>query len=296
MFDVMNDEIEITASEMADNLEENQRIIGDWSENIAELAERGVDEGLLDTLREAGPESAGHVNALVEASDDELKELSTAFSEGGNVATDALSKSLGIEESGVAEAVGNLVSETEKSLSERIKSADFESIGGDLTDGLAGGIDDGAIAPRDAAKKMAESTTKATKEAFDTQSPSVVYKEIGTDVTDGLALGINQGTAKVMQAIENMFRSVETHSARSFQGITRGYDDAIKQIERTLSKLPTVTQKSKDDALRALSDSSKRQMNAMKMLSRDNDREIKKLGRSLHKLHKMAQKPTRTNP
>src|SRR5690625_5105216 len=290
MFDVMNDEIEITASEMADNLEENQRIIGDWSENIAELAERGVDEGLLDTLREAGPESAGHVNALVNASDEELKELSTAFEKGGDVATDALSESLGIEKSGVMEAIGHLVTDTESSLSQQIKDANFESIGGDLTDGLADGIDAGTIGPRDAAKKIAESTTQATKEAFDTHSPSVVYKEICTDVTDGLALGINQGTAKVMQAIENMFRSVETHSARSFQGITRGYDDAIKQIERTLSKLPTVIQKSMGDALRALSDSSKRQMNAMKMLNRDYDREIKNIGKSLDKLPKMAQK------
>src|SRR5690625_2099592 len=290
MFDVMNDEIEITASEMADNLEENQRIIGDWSENIAELAERGVDEGLLDTLREAGPESAGHVNALVNASDEELKELSTAFEKGGDVATDALSESLGIEKSGVMEAIGHLVTDTESSLSQQIKDANFESIGGDLTDGLADGIDEGTIGPRDAAKKMAESTTKATKEAFDTHSPSVVYKEIGTEVTDGLSLGINQGTAKVMQAIENMVRTAETHSARSFQGITRGYDDAIKQIERTLSKLPTVTQKSMSDALRALSDSSKRQMNAMKMLNRDYDREIKNIGRSLDKLPKMAQK------
>src|SRR5690625_4531743 len=121
MFDVMNDEIEITASEMADNLEENQRIIGDWSENIAELAERGVDEGLLDTLREAGPESAGHVNALVNASDEELKELSTAFEKGGDVATDALSESLGIEKSGVMEAIGHLVTDTESSLSQQIK-------------------------------------------------------------------------------------------------------------------------------------------------------------------------------
>src|SRR5690625_7572253 len=96
-----------------------------------------------------------------------------------------------------------------------------------------------------------------------------------------------------MQSIENIFRSVETHSSRSFQGITRGYDDAIKQIERTLSKLPTVIQKSMGDALRALSDSSKRQMNAMKMLNRDYDREIKNIGRSLDKLPKMAQKSMR---
>src|SRR5690625_4848067 len=141
---VMKDENEIKASEMASNLEENQRIIGDWSENIAELAERGVDDGLLDTLREAGPESAGHVNALVNASDEELKELSTAFEKGGDVATDALSESLGIEKSGVMEAVGHLVTDTESSMTQQIKDADFASIGGFVTDGLADGIDDGS--------------------------------------------------------------------------------------------------------------------------------------------------------
>src|SRR5690625_3496671 len=290
MFDVMNDEIEITASEMASNLEENQRIIGDWSENIAELAERGVDDGLLDTLREAGPESAGHVNALVNASDEELKELSTSFEKGGDVATDALSESLGIEKSGVMEAVGHLVTDTESSLSQQVKDANFESIGEDVADGYGDGIDKGAIGPRDAAKEMAEGTTKATKEALDTHSPSVVFKDIGTDVTDGLALGINQGTRKVMDAINKMFKSVETHSAKSFKGITKGYDDAVQQIERSLSKLPQVTQKSMGDALKALSDSSKRQLNAMKMLNRDYDREIKNIGKSLDKLPKMAQK------
>src|SRR5690625_6044818 len=73
MFDTLSDEIEITASQMADNLEENQRIVSEWADNIAILAERGVDDGLLDKLREAGPESAGHVNALVNASDEELE-------------------------------------------------------------------------------------------------------------------------------------------------------------------------------------------------------------------------------
>src|SRR5690625_1250871 len=99
MFNTLSDEVEITASEMADNLEENQRIISEWADNIAILAERGVDEGLLDTLREAGPESAGHVNALVNASDSELDRLSEAFSQGGETRSEALAKSLGIEES-----------------------------------------------------------------------------------------------------------------------------------------------------------------------------------------------------
>lgn len=162
MFDTLSDEITITAEKMASNLEENQRIVGEWDDNIAELAARGVDDGLLETLRAAGPESAGHVNALVNASDEEQEHLSTAFAEGGDVATEAFAKSLGIEESGVMDAIGHLVSDTEATLKDQVNSADFQSIGGDVAEGLAEGIDSGSKVAEDASKNMAENTTDAT--------------------------------------------------------------------------------------------------------------------------------------
>lgn len=243
MFDTLNDEAEITVAEMTSNLEENQRIIGEWADNIATLAERGIDEGLLNTLREAGPESAGHVNALVNASDEELSTLSDAFAKGGDTATDALSKSLGIEESGVLDAVGHLVVGTEQALAQQIQSAGFDSIGNDVAEGLAGGIEAGTDGAVKASQNMADDTTNAAKAAFQTRSPSRVFKGIGGDVTDGLALGINQGTAKVIQAIQRMFRAVETGSRQSFSMITRNYNRAVMDIQRTLNKLPLITQR-----------------------------------------------------
>ncbi|GAB2499536.1 tape measure protein [Alkalibacterium psychrotolerans] len=242
MFDTLNEEAEITASEMAKNLEENQRIITEWSENIATLAERGVDEGLLETLRAAGPESAGHVNALVNASDEELERLSSAFSEGGNVATDALSKSLGIEESGVLDAVGHLVTDTESALSDQIKSADFEGLGGNVAEGLAGGISQQSIEAEKASERMGEDVRDATKATLGINSPSTVFKEFGVNIAEGLALGINDGTSKVIQAIEKMLQNIQTDSARNFQNITKDYDRSVKEIERSLKQLPPVVQ------------------------------------------------------
>lgn len=223
MFDTLSDEATVTVEEMASNLEENQRIIGEWAEGIASLTERGVDEGLLDTLREAGPESAGHVNALVNASDTELEKLSGVFAEGGETATNALSKSLGISETGVMNAIGDLVVDTEKSLREQINTADFSGIGGDLTDGLAGGITDGTSDVEAASRKMAEDTTAATRKAFQTHSPSKVYDEIGGDLTDGLALGITSGTIEVLQAVQDMFNHVIKGSSNLFNVTNRSY-------------------------------------------------------------------------
>lgn len=207
MFDRLSEKSEISVGKMTKNLEENQRIITKWSENIATLAERGVDEGLLNTLREAGPESAGHVNALVKASDAELTKLSDAFAKGGDVATDALSTSLGIEKSGVMEAVGHLVTDTGESMKEEIKNADFKSIGGAITDGAADGIKTGTKDVSDASKDMAKETQDATKQALDINSPSGVYKGFGGDITDGMTLGISGGTIKVIQAMKKLSQS-----------------------------------------------------------------------------------------
>jgi len=204
MFDTLSDEVTLTAEEMRKNLEENQRIISEWADNIAELAERGVDQGLLDTLREAGPESAGHVNALVNASDEELERLSSVFAEGGQVATDALSKSLGIHETGVMDAVGDLVTDTEKSLRQQVESADFTGVGNDVASGMADGIEAGTPEAEKASKDMADKTVKATQQALSIHSPSRVFRDIGTDSTDGLTLGINTGTTKVIRASTKM--------------------------------------------------------------------------------------------
>lgn len=207
MFDRLSDKSELSVAEMQKNLEENQRIIGNWAEGIATLAERGVDEGLLETLRAAGPESAGHVNALVNASDAELQKLSATFENGGKVATDALTKSLGIKESGVLEVVGHLVTGTKEALSKSVKDANFLEIGVDIAKGQATGIEKGTPEAEKAAKNMAKATEDAARKESETHSPSKVFERIGNDMKDGLVLSINKGTSDVVKAMTALIKS-----------------------------------------------------------------------------------------
>lgn len=207
MFDQLSDEAVFTIDEMTKNLEENQRIIGEWADGIAELAERGVDQGLLDKLREAGPESAGHVNALVNASDEELQKLSTTFQQGGETATDALSSALDIDKTEIMDKLGHLVVDTEKSLREKVRDADFESIGVDVVHGMAGGIDEKVYEAENAAREMAEDVIDSTQKTLGIASPSKVFKGFGGDVTKGMELGISSGTSKVLNTARKLFRS-----------------------------------------------------------------------------------------
>lgn len=218
MFDVLSSESELTVAEMTANLEENQRVIGAWADNIAILAARGVDEGLLETLRVAGPESAGYVNALVNASDEELAGLSTAFANGGAVATDALATSLGVENNEVVNSVMGLVTETKATMAQEIEAADFGSIGKNVAAGLSSGITEGAAEAVTASETMAQDTIDGAESAFEINSPSRVFKGMGGFITEGLALGVNTGTRQVLQAVTSMFNQAR---AQSMSGVAR---------------------------------------------------------------------------
>lgn len=269
MFDVLSEKSEVSVSKMTKNLEENQRIMGEWATNIAKLAERGIDEGLLNTLREAGPESAGHVKAIVNSSDAELEKLSTAFSKGGDVATKALNTSLDAGKDSVMSAVGHMVTETGTSLAQAIKAANFGEIGTAIPEGMAGGVEDGTPDAVNASKKMANDTTKAAEDALGVKSPSRVFKEIGTNITQGLVLGIDGGAASVVAAIQKMLQTVQTDSSKSLKNIVKSYDASIKEIETALSKLAEIMQKAMKLMLDKLNAGSVLQVKAMADLAKD---------------------------
>jgi hypothetical protein len=290
MFDTLSDKSELTVSEMTKNLEENQRIISEWADNIAILAERGVDEGLLETLRQAGPSSAGHVNALVNASDEELQRLNEVFTNGGQVATEALAKSLGIEESNILDALSNLVTDTDRTLREQIESANFEEHGVYIAEGAAKGIEKGTPEAERAVEHMAEGTQAAFRGAMEIHSPSGVFKDFGLNIAEGLAIGITQGSSKVIQAIQKMFVQVQKDSVANFKSITKSYDGAISQIEKTLAKLPQVTQKSMTNTNNVLTNGNRAQINIMQATSRFYQQYSQQLNAAFTKMTTTVQK------
>lgn len=76
LFDEFNGGAEVSAEELMNNLESNLDGIADWSNNIEELADRGVNKGLIKTLQDAGPQSASKVKALLSMTQPELDKYS----------------------------------------------------------------------------------------------------------------------------------------------------------------------------------------------------------------------------
>src|SRR5699024_2759017 len=260
----------------------------EWADNIAILAERGVDDGLLEKLREAGPESAGHVNALVNASDDELARLNDVFGEGGKVATDALAKSLGIENTEIMDAVGHLVADTGSTLKDEIANAGFDDIGIDVAKGLAEGTKQGTPEAEGAAEEMAKSTTDAAKSEFGVQSPSTVFKAIGGDLTAGLVLGINGGMVDVVTAIKIMFAKFERASQASFRNINSDCKLSINNLSSEMAKLPVAVAKEMTAVNQVMNASSVAQTNALNRLAQSYNRGGVQISKELTLMNKIV--------
>lgn len=204
MFNVLSDESELSVAKMTENLQENQRIIGDWANNIESLAQRGVNEGLLEQLRQAGPESAGYVNAMVQASDTELQALSDAFAAGGETATTAFKTAFRMDD--IPQDVMDMVTQTEQSLREQIQAADFNSIGQNVGQGLSSGISESTGQAAEASSAMGESVNTSAANTMGIHSPSTVFMGYGRNLIEGLVIGIQSSSGRVSAAMSATMR------------------------------------------------------------------------------------------
>lgn len=204
MFNTLSDKQTLSVAEMQANLDENQRVIGQWGENIAALTARGVDEGLLRTLQEAGPQSAGYVAALVNASDAELEGLNTSFKAGGDTATQALKDAFGLGAQEIPKEVMNMVTSAKTTLDSEIKAANFGELGKNISKGAAQGVKDGSSEFESAVKETSQKGQKMMESDNGIKSPSRVYRGYGGFIVDGLVNGIRSKQSQPSDALRQI--------------------------------------------------------------------------------------------
>ncbi|MHC5227581.1 tape measure protein [Enterococcus sp. LJL99] len=215
MFNTLSDEQTLSTEQMIANMQENQRVIGDWANNIAILSERGINEGLLNKLRDAGPESAGHVAALVNSSDEQLARMNEIFDNGGKTATDALKTAFDTGKVGVDESVMGMVANIGETTKNKIDAADFKNLGKAVPDGIAGGVEGNSDAAANAVGDMADDMEQEYRSKTDTHSPSRIYHKFGENLVQGLTNGVTQSLGLVQSAINSLSESLK----RPFDGL-----------------------------------------------------------------------------
>lgn len=199
MFNKLSEESKVSVSEMAANLEHNQEILDRWADNIAILADRGINQGLLQTLRDAGPESAGAVAAIASASDEEFQRLNTAFENGGDAAVQAFITAFGKTEP--AQAATTMIDNIKTTTDAAIGAATFEESGGKIDVDFGGGITDSTASTVAMTDKITDLRAHA-----DTEIKNNCFEETGDQTVEDQATGITNSTAAEDAAKENVQR------------------------------------------------------------------------------------------
>jgi len=258
MFKRLDDKSKTTVSEMTKNMQHNQKVIEDWADNIAVLAEKGIDKGLLEKLREAGPESAGTVAALVAASDTELQELSTVFANGSEVATDALLKQLGLPDvvnsgsdmvdniaggvdtnDNLRTAAERLIQEAKATAEQAVRGSGFEDIGKGIVEGVWQGIKSMESWFRSQVNTFFKGIVDSVKASLGIQSPSKVFAGIGMNMAQGLGLGFGAEMDKVARDMQNVIPTdINMTGSASIQP---SGGDSARQIEAVVNAFSTLS-------------------------------------------------------
>ena len=191
-FQAIEQQTALSADQMTANLQKNIDAVDKWSQNLEILAKRGLDQGLIEQMRQAGPKMADQTQTLVDASDEQLGRLNTKWTEAGDKAKEGFLR--GIKATGVelAPEVQAMVTAIGNEFRDALAEAGFDVKAREIPKKVGEGIE----ANKGAAAQAVNGMTESAKQAFNNLPTEAKYS--GSQVSGGYAQGIteNQGTAQ----------------------------------------------------------------------------------------------------
>ena len=220
---------EFTAAHWRETMEHNQRVMGKWADNVNALTGR-VSNEMLDYIRSLGPEHAHLVQEMVKMSDAELRELEAVFRNNCQVAASAALA--GIDDAQIPMEVANLIFESERSMNDAIRDADFANLGLNLAEGLRDGIREGEELVGTGAAALLREAEEAARTEAETSSPSKVFDRIGGDLTSGLVQGLKRLQDRPTTQLQRLAQSMQhvyNRSERDYTTIGRNIMSGLNQ-------------------------------------------------------------------
>ncbi|MGM9897995.1 MAG: tape measure protein [Enterococcus faecalis] len=231
-FDVIQQKQAISAEQMIVNLQNNQEAVSQWSTNIAELARRGVDEGLLEQLRKMGPEGATQAAELVNSSDEQLQRLNDVFRNTGETTMNAMKEGWQLGKNGLNDEIQALIPNQKETLMTQIKNTDFSNVGLSVTEDFKAGIENG----RKAVEEMTKGIVPKIGEDMKGEVQTVDFSSIGRSIPQGLEKGVEANKQLPLKTSNQMIddivsgarKGLDSHSpSRVFHSIGNDIDSGL---------------------------------------------------------------------
>lgn len=248
-FQTIEQQTALSADQMTANLQKNIDAVDKWSQNLETLAKRGLDQGLIEQMRQAGPKMADQTQALVNASDEQLGALNTKWTEAGDKAKEGFLRGIRATGQELPPEIQSMVTAIGDEFRIALADAGFEVKGREIPQKTAEGIRSGKGDVQQATSEV----TEASKQAFNNLPTEAKYS--GSQVSGGYAQGITDNQGSVQGAVDglknaslgvlaNLFGEGQVKGAELGAGVGDGIlsrSDVVQGSASTLKSNATAT-------------------------------------------------------
>lgn len=197
-FQAIEQQTALSADQMTANLQKNIDAVDKWSQNLETLAKRGLDQGLIEQMRQAGPKMANQTQALVDASDEQLGRLNGKWTEAGDKAKEGFLRGIRATGQELPPEIESMVTAIGDEFRSALADAGFEVKGREVPQKISEGMRSGKGDVQQAASEV----TEASKQAFNNLPTEAKYS--GSQVSGQYAQGITENQASAQGAVEGL--------------------------------------------------------------------------------------------
>lgn len=248
-FQAIEQQTALSADQMTANLQKNIDAVDKWSQNLETLAKRGLDQGLIEQMRQAGPKMANQTQALVDASDEQLGRLNGKWTEAGDKAKEGFLRGIRATGQELPPEIESMVTAIGDEFRSALADAGFEVKGREVPQKISEGMRSGKGDVQQAASEV----TEASKQAFNNLPTEAKYS--GSQVSGGYAQGMTENQGAVQGASEglknaslgvlaNLFGEGQVKGAELGAGVGDGVlsrSDVVQGAANTLKSNATAT-------------------------------------------------------
>ena len=248
-FQAIEQQTALSADQMIANLQKNIDAVDKWSQNLEILAKRGLDQGLIEQMRKAGPKMANQTQALVDSSDEQLGRLNGKWTEAGDKAKEGFLRGIRATGQELPPEIESMVTAIGDEFRSALADAGFEVKGREILQKVSDGMRSGKGDVQQAASEV----TEASKQAFNNLPTEAKYS--GSQVSGQYAQGITENQASAQGAVEglknaslgvlaNLFGEGQTKGAELGAGVGDGVlsrSDVVQGAASTLKSNATAT-------------------------------------------------------
>ena len=250
-FDKFDGKTKMSTNELLENMQSQVDGTEQWSDNLRELAERGIDQGLLQKLAEMGPKGAGYVVVFAKMTEEELQKANDLFEQTmtlPEVTAESIMQSYQVAGSlttqgfkdGITEEIPQVIGEVSK-MSQGI-TATIEALipladtwSEDMMDGFIQGIKEKTSEVEAACRSVAGTVSDYLHFTRPEKGPLRYYEEWMPHMMQGLEEGIRGNMWRVTDQMAALAGSMDVMT----MNMTGGGEQNIGVIQQVISLLET---------------------------------------------------------